>query len=373
MRTAGHVAPGFEAVGEVFASVTEPGRPGAAFAAVVDGVPVVDLWGGTVDDAGHSWSKDTACVVFSGTKGVVATAVLQLAERGALDLEAPVASIWPAFAAAGKDRVLVRDLLAHTSGLPGIIAPLTAGDLRAPQRIFDLLAAQEPIVTVGVPSYHALTYGWLLDAVVRSVDGRSVGQVVRDDIAGPLGLDLWIGLPEAELGRVARIRRAPGYALSAFASDDEPDPRLAFVYGPLDGMNFNAPETLTAEIPAANGVATARSLARLYGCLARGGELDGVRLLEPATIALAATEASRGDDPLSGRPLRFGLGFELSGTPSNLGADPAAFGHTGAGGSTHGAWPSHATGFSFVVSEMRTESGDDRGSVLLAALAEALR
>jgi len=310
--------------------------------------------------------------VFSGTKGVVAAAVLQLVERGALDLEAPVASSWPAFAAAGKDRVKVRDLLAHTSGLPGVVAPLAAGDLTAPQRIFDLLAAQEPIVEIGVPSYHALTYGWLLDAVVRIADGRSVGQVVADEIAGPLSLDLWIGLPETELGRVARIRRAPGYTLSAFASGEEPDPRLAFVYGPLDGVNFNAADTLMAEIPAANGVATARSLARLYGCLARGGEIDGVRLLEPATIAHAATEASRGDDPLSGRPLRFGLGFELAGTPSNLGPDPGAFGHTGAGGSTHGAWPSRATGFSFVASEMRTESGDDRGRLLLAALARAL-
>jgi CubicO group peptidase (beta-lactamase class C family) len=287
-------------------------------------------------------------------------------------MEAPVSSIWPAFGVAGKRDVRVRDLLAHTSGLPGIVAPVSAADITEPSRLADLLAAQAPIVPIGAACYHALTYGWLLDAVVRIVDGRSVGRLVADEIAGPLGLDLWIGLPADELGRVARMSRAPDYELSAYAANEEPDPRLAFVYGPLAGVDFNDPAILAAEIPAANGVATARALARLYGCLARGGELDGVRLLEPATVVLAATEHSRGDDPLTGRPLRFGAGFELAGTPSELGPDSDAFGHTGAGGSTHGAWPSRSTGFSFVVSEMRTETRDDRGRLLLEALATAL-
>jgi CubicO group peptidase (beta-lactamase class C family) len=372
MTATGWVAPGYERVRDVFARLIPQSGPGAAFAAVVDGVTVVDVWAGTADETGRPWQEQTACVIFSGTKGVVATAVLRLVERGALDLEAPVSSIWPAFAAAGKQAVRVRDLLAHTSGLPGVVAPITADDIKAPRRMSELLAAQAPIVPIGVACYHALTYGWLLDAIVRIVDGRSVGRLVADEVAGPLGLDLWIGLPERELGRVARISRSPDYELSAYAANEEPDPRLSFVYGPLAGVSFNDPAVLSAEIPAANGVTTARSLARLYGCLARGGELDGVRLLEPGTVARAATEQSRGDDPLSGRPLRFGAGFELAGTPSELGPAADAFGHTGAGGSTHGAWPSRATGFSFIVSEMRTEARDDRARLLLEALATAL-
>ena len=367
------VAPGYEEVAAAFAHAVPADGRGGAFAAVVEGETVIDVWAGSASDDGRAWQRDTTCLVFSGTKGATATAALTLVESGSLDLEAPVAAYWPAFAAAGKADVRVRDVLAHTAGLPGIAARLGAAEIADPEQIFPLLAAHAPIVPIGAPSYHAVTFGWLVDAVVRAADGRPVSRILAEAVAGPLGLDLWIGVPQAELHCVAQMRRSPDYQLSAFAANDTPDPRLDMVYGLVGELDWNAAATLQAEIPAANGVATARSLARLYGCLARGGEIDGVQILAATTIDLALREASIGDDPLSGRLLRFGLGYELAGTLSNLGPAPDAFGHTGAGGSSHGAWPALRTGFSFVTSEMRTESSDDRVRSILAALHAAVR
>ena len=375
-RLTGDVARGFEPVAAAFARAVPASGPGGAFAAVVDGRTVVDLWSGIMDDERTAWNADTAAVVFSGTKGVVATAVLKLVERGALDLSAPVAALWPEFAQRGKGAVRVADVLAHTAGLPGVVEPVTVAELADPAGIAARLARQAPIVPVGAPSYHALTYGWLVDELVRRAAGVPVAQVVADSLAPPLDLDVWLGVPDDVLPRVARVRRTDDYAVSALDPADGavPDPRLAYVYGnpAIADIDWSSPDVLRAQIPGAGLVATARSLARLYGCLALGGELDGVRVLDPATIDLGRTERSCGPDPLSGRPLRFGVGFELSGTPSVLGPPPDAFGHTGAGGSSHGAWPSLDTGFSFVTSLMRREADDDRARSLLAALHSCL-
>jgi CubicO group peptidase (beta-lactamase class C family) len=369
----GFAEPGFEAVAEAFARAVPAGGAGGAFCAVVDGRPAVDLWTG-IRDGRALWQERTAAVVFSGTKGVVATAVLTLVDRGALDLSWPVARVWPEFSEAGKGAVHVADVMAHTAGLPGVVEPVPVTALRDPASIAALLARQAPLVPVGMPSYHALTYGWLVDEIVRRVDGRGVAQIVAEHVAAPLGLDLWIGVPDDILPRVAQIRRAPEFVVSALAGDGEPDPRLRFVYGnpPLTDLDWSSPALLQASIPGANAVATARSLARLYGCLARGGEIDGTRLLAPETVDLGRRQLSRGADPLSGRPLRFGVGFELAGTPSALGPAADAFGHTGSGGSSHGAWPSLRTGFSFVTALMCREDGDTRARSVLAALHAAL-
>jgi CubicO group peptidase (beta-lactamase class C family) len=197
---------------------------------------------------------------------------------------------------------------------------------------------------------------------------------VAQDVAAPLGLDAWIGVPAAVLPRVAEVERAADYQLAALIDATDPEPLLELVYGNPPGLlaSWNEPAVLRAEVPGANGVATARSMARLYGCLAAGGSLDGVRLLAPATIELGRRERSRGADALSGRPLRFGAGFELSGTPSQLGPASDAFGHTGSGGSSHGAWPGLRTGFSFTVAELRPEPSDLRAERLLAALFAAV-
>jgi CubicO group peptidase (beta-lactamase class C family) len=370
----GEVASGFEPVAEAFAAEVPADGPGAAFAAYVDGQPVVDVWRGTADDRGQPWQRDTVCLVASGTKGVVATAMLILIERDQLTLASPVARYWPEFAAEGKESVTVADVVAHTAGLPGVVAPLSVADIADPPRIEAYLAAQAPIVPVGAATYHALTYGWLCDALVRRVDGRSIGRFVADEIAAPLGLDLSIGTPAERARRAAEMRQAPNYALSAFLTDGEPDPRLAYVYGnpPILG-GWNDPAMLALEVPGANCVTTARSLARLYGCLAMGGELDGVRLLQPETVELGRRQLSAGEDPLSGRFLRFGVGFELAPNPSELGPAADAFGHTGSGGSSHGAWPSRRTGFSFTMSEMRPENDDGRAGRILATLHAAVR
>ena len=373
MTVDGKVSPGFESVAEVFSACVPADGPGGSFAAVVDGVTVLDLWQGTVGDDGSPWREDTVCVVASGTKGVVATAMLMLIERGALDLGAPVTRYWPEFGAAGKGDVRVADIVSHTAGLPGVVASVTIDDLGDPPKIEALLAEQEPIVPIGRPTYHALTYGWLCDALVRRVDGRSVGRFVADEIAGPLRLDLSIGTPPERAARAAPLQPVPTYALSAFLDEGEPDPRLAYVYGnpPVPGR-ISDPALLRFEVPGANAVTNARSMARLYGCLARGGEIDGVRILREETVALGRRQLSAGDDPLTGRPLRFGVGFELAPNPSALGPAPDAFGHTGAGGSSHGAWPSLHIGFSFAMTELRPENADGRARRLLAALHDVL-
>jgi len=361
------VAPGFGRVETVFQEICRGGF-GAAFAAVVDGQTVVDLWGGHTE-RDIPWQKDTNCLIFSGTKGVVSTAVLMLVDRGLLRLDQRVSEIWPEFGAAGKSGVTVAHVLSHTAGLPGIKAPISRDRLIDQPYLASLLAAQEPMTPIGQPSYHAFTFGTLCDALIRKLDSRSIGRFVADEIAGPLGLDFWIGAPEAVAAKAVIPTAAADFQLAAMLAD--PRPELEFVYRNPDIEGDWRP-LLTGEAPSANGITNARSMARLYGCLAAGGELDGVRLLGPDVLALARTELSSGPDVLSGRMLRFGAGFELAGTPSQLGRYDDLFGFTGSGGSSHGAWPSRRTGFSFMMAEMRPETTDDRARRILEALADAI-
>lgn len=358
------VEEGFGTLADSFKAVAGS-DPGLAFAATRDGRPVADLWYGTIDGS-RPWKSDTPALIFSGTKGLVATGILILIDRGALRLEQPVHEVWPEFRAGHKDQVLVAHVLSHTAGLPGLEGRFDLFDHLAMAR---LLARQTPTVPVGVTSYHAVTFGTLCDELIRRVDGRSAGRFVAEEIAGPLDLDLWIGTPPAVAARTAVPHRREDFKLAAELAP-YPDPRLEQVYGSLDGVDWS--KSLHCEIPAVNGVATAPALARFYGCLARGGELEGVRLLSDETVKLATREFAGGIDPLSGRLLRFSAGFELTGTPSQLGPVPDAFGFTGSGGSSHGAWPSRQVGFSLVISEMRPETSDDRAHRILGALAACL-
>jgi len=369
----GVVAPGFEGVAEELGGqLTESPDSGAAFAVFVDGAPVVDLWGGKANaPSGESWRGDTVQLVFSGTKGLVAVCVLVLVERGALDLSARVSRYWPEFARAGKDDVTVAQVVSHTAGLPGLRGGFAGTDLLDGERLTSRIEAEAPFWDPGSRlAYHALTYGWLCDALIRRVDGRSVGAFFADEVAGPLGLELWIGLPAAEESRVARLRRAPDYGVTVV--EDAPEPLLEALYGSF-GTEFRWNETAfhQVEIPAANAIGTARSIARLYACLARGGELDGVRLLREDTVSLGHSELSRGTCAVTGRPYAFGVGFELQTELMRFGPAADAFGHTGSGGSTHGAWPEHRVGFSYAMNELWPEARDDRGQRLLAALAAA--
>jgi CubicO group peptidase (beta-lactamase class C family) len=381
----GEVAAGFEPVRDAFqANFERNGEVGAAFSLYVRGDKVVDLWGGVADtEADAAWAEDTLQLVFSTTKGATAICAHLLAQSGALDLEAPVAEYWPEFAAEGKGEIPVRWLLSHRSGLPTVDAHLTPSELCQWQPIVRALAEQRPYWEPGTAhGYHALTYGWLVGEVVKRVDGRSIGRFFADEVAKPLGLDFFIGLPEAEEPRVSRLETLqiggapaeldvqslpePIQALIKAATDPEGLMQRALTVSRPDGLDYNSREVHAAEIPAANGITTARALARMYA--ATVGEVDGVRLLDPATVADMTVERSNGPDKVLMVPTRFGSGFFLPSMFSPL-LGPSSFGHSGAGGSLGVADVDRQIGFGYVMNKMQQNlSGDPRTVGLLAAV-----
>jgi CubicO group peptidase (beta-lactamase class C family) len=368
----GFAAAGFEAVAEEFErNFAERDELGAAFAAARGDELLVDLWGGVADPAsGRPWGEDTLSLVFSGTKGVVAVCILMLHERGLLDLDAPVARYWPEF---GKRGILARDLVGHTARLPGVDEPQTIEEFADREAVVRRLETQQPS---GDPRaalcYHAFNYGWLCGELVRRIDGRGVGRFVAEEIAAPLDLELWIGLPEEHEPRVATMElaaswpTAPHYRPEVLAAD----PLLRSIWGnpPTLGRHsfpWNRRAYHAAEIPGAGGIATARSLARLYA------NLD--RLLAPATLELGRSTVSRGHDEAHATDRHFGVGFALQTDRLRLGPPPDAFGHGGAGGSCHGAWPGHGIGFSYAMNRMRDDQDvDPRSQALLDALHRAV-
>jgi len=375
----GHVEPGFEPVAEAFAAnFAERGELGAAFAATLDGRPVVDLWGGVADAAtGRPWLEDTMQVIFSGTKGVTALCMAMLLDRGSLKLDDPVSVHWPEFAAHGKEAITVADVATHCSRLPGVRAPVGEQELLDPGRMAALLAEQEPESDPRAQFiYHALTYGWLCGELMRRVDGRSLGRFLAEEVAAPLDLELWLGLPPELEPRVAALSYGPNWGQSPPARRDPfpGDDLWASIYEnpPLfiaPELNWNLPAWHAAEIAGANAIGTARSIARMYGALACGGECDGVRLLSAQTLKLVATPLASGVEPHYGVPMVIGVGFELQTEHAQFGPVEQAFGFTGAGGSVHGAWPEERVGFSYAMNELRDDlSGDGRPAALLAAL-----
>jgi CubicO group peptidase (beta-lactamase class C family) len=366
----GRVEPGFEAVADELAAIlAESPGTGAAFAAYAGAEPLVDIWGGVADgEAGAAWQKDTIQLVFSGTKGLVATCLLLLLDRGALELDAPVARYWPEFAAAGKGAVTVAQAVSHMAAVPGLRDGFSAGELLDGRALAERVAAEAPFWEPGTQvAYHALTYGAICDELVRSVDGRSVGRFFAEELARPLGLDLWIGLPLALEPRVARLQPAADYGITHLG--DEPEPLLEAVYGDLrDGFQWNEAAFHRAEIPGANAIGTARSLARLYGCLASGGE----GLVSAEAVRSGRAERARGICAITRRPYAFGVGFELQTELGTFGPPSDAFGHTGSGGSSHGAWPTEGIGFSFAMNELLPETRDRRARRLLSAVADSL-
>lgn len=366
----GTVASGFELVRDAFAAnFVDPGELGAAVAVVVDGRPVVDLWGGLADaHTERPWSEDTPVLVYSATKGPTATCALLLWERGLLDLDAPVAEVWPEFAAGGKERVTTRHLLTHQAGLPVFDQPITFTECHDPDLVAARLAAQAPHWEPGTAhGYHPLTWGWLVGEVIRRVSGRTVGAMVAEELAGPLGLDLWVGLPPEREAAVARLAAGrldvagmapddPGLSFLAAIMDIESLTFKAFANPPgqLDVESFNAPELHQAEWPAANGIATARALATFYGELA----LD--RTLAAATLDEASRVQVSGLDKVLAVETSFGLGFSLDSvmTPHAGGG----FGHEGAGGSVAFADRSKGLGFAYVMNQLTASLGADRRS-----------
>lgn len=372
----GFVAPGFEGVAAAFErNFAQRGEVGAAFAAYHAGRPVVDLWGGAADrETGRGWQPDTLQLVFSGTKGFAAACVLLLVERGRLDLDAPVARYWPEFAQAGKAGITVTEVLSHQCRLPGVLLPFTTADLLDHDVMAGMLAAQAPSDDPRADfTYHALTYGWLVDELVRRVDGRTVGEMFDEEFAGPLGLELWIGLPDELHHRTSTTGAGP----DLLATNEPADEYGRLVRNPLVAPGapeiWNSPAFRRAGLASVGAHGTARSIARFYACLAGDGTLDGVRLLAPETVRLGRRVRRRGTDSAAGTPMAYGAGFELYTELGLLGPATDVFGHAGAGGSRHGAWPADRIGFSYAMNEIRGDFPDRRPLSLLAALQHAVR
>ena len=376
MKTGGYVAPGFEAVADAFAAnFRDRGELGAAFAAVRGDELVVDLWGGVADrPSGRPWQRNTLQLVFSGTKGMVALCMLMLIDRGRIALDDAVARHWPEF---GKPEVAIRDLVGHTARLPGIDTPISVSDLVDDRRMAAILAAQAPSSDLRAAfCYHALTYGWLCGELIRRVDGRSAGTFFAEEVAAPLDVEFWIGLPEALEPRVSTLEldRDWGTTKPRTPGDFASDPLLKSVWGNpeiFDRATFfwNDRAVHGAEIPGANGIGAPRGIAKVYAALANGG----APLVSGDAMRLATTTLSKGYDVLHDEERRFGVGFQLQVGDNNYGPPPDAFGHGGAGGSIHGAWPTERVGFSYAMSLMRdAERPDPRQKALLVALHQAV-
>jgi CubicO group peptidase (beta-lactamase class C family) len=360
----GSVAPGFEALQQVFASGFD-GRPamGAALHVVIAGETVADLWAGTADArTGRPWSADTPSVVFSCTKGLVSILAARLVQEGRLDYEAPVSRYWPEFAAAGKGNVTVGQALAHQAGLSAPRQDLSEDDIVDWERVVAILAAQEPLWPPGTGyAYHALTHGWVAGEIVRRVAGMSVGSYFRELVTGPLGVDAWIGLPDDRAEGAAHLRVSP--PLSALWAEEAAKPAPNWPYRAMtlgsalpadlvteDG-GFNAQRIRAAEIPGAGGIASARALATIWS--ATVVPTNGVRLIGDAVIAQATRTQSAGAPVFGGDPpfSRWGYGFQLDSEARHYIAD-GCFGHDGAGGQVGFADPRRRIGFGYVTNWM---------------------
>ena len=380
----GTVADGFEPVREAFVKNFEDrGERGAAVAVHHDGRLVVDLWAGEAeaDRPGRPWQRDTTQVVRSAGKGPAAAVPLLLHQRGQLDLDAPVSTYWPQFKAAGKEQARVRHLLTHRVGVPALDAALTAEQaldgVSGPRAV----AAQRPQWEPGTDhGYHAQTYSWLLGELVLRATGRTLGRWFAQEIAQPLDLDLWFGVPAAEVSRVGRIaaveappppassglRARPKRSVTEAYADPESLTRRAF--GAIElPVDENAPAYLAGELAASNAVATARSLSRFHAALfAPAGRRPP--LFARATLTAARSVESEGPDRVLVVNTRFGHGFMLHGPSCPL-LGPGSFGHPGRGGSLGFADPEAAIGFGYVTNGLqRSVTADPRPQALIRAL-----
>ncbi|MFD7965177.1 serine hydrolase domain-containing protein [Streptomyces zaomyceticus] len=379
----GHCDPRFAAVRDAFeANFRTRDELGAAVTVQVHGETVVDLWGGWADPARtRPWERDTVVNVWSTTKGVTALCAHLLADRGLLDLDAPVASYWPEFAAAGKEALPVRYLLSHRAGLSGLREPLTLGEFYDWEVTTARLAATEPWWEPGTRSgYHAMTYGFLVGEVIRRVTGRMPGAFLRDEITGPLGIDFTIGLPEKEADRAAELvhpRTSPDGERAAAFSQLTPAAQAALANPPVGAVEANSPEWRAAEVPAANGHGTARAVAQLYGVFAGRGRSGEHRVLSEAAVERAREGQGAGRDLVLGagfaQETECALGLWLSGTNASYGPNPRAFGHDGYGGSCGLADPESGVSLGYVMNRMGPRIADDpRKMALVEALYGAL-
>jgi CubicO group peptidase (beta-lactamase class C family) len=353
---AGQVASGFEPVRAAFErNFVRSSEVGAAVHITLGGRTVVDLWGGTADAAAtRPWAADTLVNVWSTTKGWLALAMHMLADRGALDFDAPVAHYWPEFAQKGKGDVLVRHVLTHTAGLPGLSVKVPGDAIYDWNRMVHAIEQSELMWKPGAKcGYHAGTFGWLNGEILRRITGASPGAFIRSEIAGPLSADVFVGLSEQEQARAAETIPASGLGSLVFRTAlalGGQARRLAFTNPPRPAAAANTRRWREAEIPSSNGHASARSLARVYTSLAMGGEVDGIRLLSDKAVENARREQVDTRDVVTGMRERRTLGFMLPGAGDPR--PPSAFGHPGMGGSIGFADPQNRLAMGYVMNKM---------------------
>ena len=358
----------FGAVKDAFAANFGAGEElGARFTLVEAGETVVDLFAGFADRKRTvAFDDRTLAAVFSTTKSVAALMIARLVDAGRLDYAQPVASVWPAFAQAGKGAVTIEQALSHQAGLPGFPEPTDPAIWVDWDAVCAKLAAMAPMWPPGTASgYHPVTVGYLAGEIFRRVDGRTIGTAFREDIGGPFGLDLWIGLPEAVEDRVADLQRPS--ALPEFGEINAAT-RAAFLAPWSSAAGKAGVDYRRMEVPSTNGYATAEALARLMGALANDGRLDGGEILSPALIAEATRERIRGQDLVLPFVMSWAAGFMRN--PPNFPWGPGAetFGHSGWGGSCAFADPERKLGGAYVMNRQGvTLMGDVRPKRIIAA------
>jgi CubicO group peptidase (beta-lactamase class C family) len=376
----GHCDPRFGPLREAFrANFAERGELGAAVCVMISGHVVADLCGGWADqEHGRRWQPDTLVNVFSVGKGLVAACTARLAGQGRLDLDTTVAGYWPEFAAAGKDAITVRQLLSHQAGLPAVRRRLPPGAMLDWPAMTTALAEQEPWWEPGTAhGYHVNTFGFLVGEVIRRITGTTAGKLLRDEIAGPLGADVHIGLPAAEHARVATFiwpgpppaeEEPPGLDNAQLMEHNS-----YYNPGGLSGAGvINTPRWRAAESPSTNAHGTARGVARVYAALISPASAASAAIVDPAALDEAITEQVYGQDLVLHRPSRFGLGFQLTQPERPIGPGQATFGHFGAGGSLGFADPESGVAFGYVINQMGPRWQNPRTRALVDAVYESL-
>jgi CubicO group peptidase (beta-lactamase class C family) len=373
----GKVEKGFERVREAFAANFSRGDDyeelGAALAVYRAGKPVVDLWAGHKDAArARPWQRDTLVNVYSTTKGIVAIAAAILVEEGRLRYDDPVVKHWPEYGQNGKEKTTVAQLLSHQAGLPGFAEPTTVEDLYDWKARCAALARQKPMWTPGRKTcYHAMTWGFLVGEVLRRAGGQTVGQRVADCIAARVAADFYVGLPRSLDALVAPMRR-PRNPPDMSGVQLPPEAIAALVNPQLDGEVCNAPGWRAAEIPAANGHASANGVARVYAAIANKGVLDGQRLMKGETIMTMTQVQKDRTDALLGFTDNWAMGLSFN-QMNMLGPSPRTFGHGGWGGSLGAANLEAQVGIGYVCNQMGAQLvGDPRGAGLCAVIWECL-
>jgi CubicO group peptidase (beta-lactamase class C family) len=383
----GLVEPGFEGVRDAFVrNFEEHAEIGAGYCLHVEGRKVVDIWGGAVDEtSGRPYTEDTLQLVFSTTKGATASCVNLLVQRGLIDLDAPVATYWPEFAQAGKESIPVRWLMGHKAGLATVDKNLSLEEVLAWDPIVEALEVQEPLWEPGTAQgYHAVTFGWVMGELIRKVDGRGLGQFFAEEIAAPLGLEFWIGLPESEEHRVSPVigsltpdgSEIPPELKEMFEQFIGPDSlltRALTLNGVFDIPSWNSRAVHAAEIGAANGITNARSLSRMYaGLTGPLADAPAAPLFTPAQIEAARLRQTEGSDKVLFVETSFGLGYMTSSMFSPFGGR-GSFGHPGAGGSVGFADPDNKIAVGYVMNRMMQNlSGDPRTRGLIKASYDAV-